>query len=46
MPALTHRDANASNMLDMLDLSSPAFRDAAQAGSGRWFIRGALACSG
>jgi phospholipase C len=26
MPALTRRDANASTMLDMLDLSQPAFR--------------------
>ncbi len=25
LPAMTHRDANASNMLDMLDLSQPAF---------------------
>jgi phospholipase C len=25
MPAMTHRDANANNMLDMLDLSKPAF---------------------
>jgi phospholipase C len=25
LPAMTHRDANASNMLDMLDLSAPAF---------------------
>ena len=25
MPAMTHRDANAHNMLDMLDLSRPAF---------------------
>jgi phospholipase C len=25
LPAMTHRDANASPMLDMLDLSSPAF---------------------
>jgi phospholipase C len=26
MPALTHRDANAHPMLDMLDLSKAAFR--------------------
>ena len=26
LPALTRRDANASNMLDMLDFSHPAFR--------------------
>jgi len=26
LPALTKRDANASNMLDMLDFSHPAFR--------------------
>jgi phospholipase C len=26
LPAMTHRDANASPMLDMLDLSSPAFQ--------------------
>jgi phospholipase C len=26
LPAMTHRDANAHNMLDMLDLSAPAFR--------------------
>jgi phospholipase C len=26
LPAMTYRDANASNMLDMLDLSSPAFK--------------------
>jgi phospholipase C len=25
LPAMTYRDANANNMLDMLDLSSPAF---------------------
>ncbi len=25
LPAMTHRDANANHMLDMLDLSSPAF---------------------
>jgi len=25
MPAMTHRDANAHNMLDMLDLSTPTF---------------------
>ncbi|HEY3954033.1 MAG TPA: alkaline phosphatase family protein [Streptosporangiaceae bacterium] len=25
LPAMTYRDANAANMLDMLDLSSPAF---------------------
>ena len=26
LPAMTHRDAQAHNMLDMLDLSAPAFR--------------------
>ncbi len=26
LPAMTYRDANASNMLDMLDLTSPAFK--------------------
>ena len=26
LPAMTHRDAQAHNMLDMLDLSSPAFK--------------------
>jgi phospholipase C len=26
LPAMTHRDASASNMLDMLDLTAPAFR--------------------
>ena len=25
LPAMTHRDANANNMLDMLDLAAPAF---------------------
>jgi phospholipase C len=25
LPAMTHRDANANNMLDMLDLTKPAF---------------------
>jgi phospholipase C len=25
LPAMTHRDANANNMLDMLDLTAPAF---------------------
>jgi phospholipase C len=27
LPAMTYRDANAGNMLDMLDLRRPAFRD-------------------
>jgi len=27
LPALTYRDANANNMLDMLDFSGPAFED-------------------